>query len=313
MSSLYWDDFERRMTETVEDLKAGQEPPVRRVAVFVTNRCNFKCSYCNHGQNPVTMTEDVFRAIVDQFGDQAIIHITGGEPSCVPWLYRTLEELGDKYRFHLNTNAFVVPPAKSVKRLKVSLDSVYPADWDRIVGHVGAWDRVVSNIQRASQDTVTSITYTLSHDNFRDAPLFASFAKAMFPDLYAVFFSVYKGTDPRFVLTKEDVEEFFSIVRPELLESLDAESKELLLETIDEKKRLMQGTRFESCPGPCFLSLSERVFSPDGSMSSCSHLYRDGIMSDPGQKHEKCLYGCNQRLATFNRQVALLLQGVVHL
>ena len=119
--SKYWDDFERRIDETVTAIKFGQLPPVRRVAVFITDACNFRCNYCNHTRTPKMMKQEVFEQILAKYGESAIIHITGGEPSVVPWLYPLLETLPDKYRIHLNTNAYIKPPAKFVKRLKVSL------------------------------------------------------------------------------------------------------------------------------------------------------------------------------------------------
>ena len=58
----------------------------------------------------------------------------------------------------------------------------------------------------------------------------------------------------------------------------------------------------------CYLSMSERVISPSGQESFCSHLYRDGIMNTEPNKHEKCKYGCNQRLVKFNEEVAFRLR-----
>jgi MoaA/NifB/PqqE/SkfB family radical SAM enzyme len=251
------------------------------------------------------MSEECFMGVLDKYGSSAIIHITGGEPSCVPWLYPLLRERGDDFRFHLNTNAFKRPPAESVKRLKVSLDSDNDAYWDNLVGVRGAWDRVVRNVQMASEQTNTSITYTLTQQNYQAAPRFAAFARRTFPNLYATFFSIYKGDDRRFVMDDLAASEFFENVRPALLDALDDESRALLLETLDEKRRLLQGVRFEQPKNlPCYLSMSERVIGPDGSESCCSHLYRDGIKLTTPSKTDRCAYGCNQRLVAFNKAVA---------
>lgn len=109
-NSLYWDNFNTRIDETASAIKSGTDVPVRRVAVFITEKCNFNCKYCNSHHKNKTMSQGKFMDIIDQYGDQAIIHITGGEPSVVPWLYPLLQEQGDKYQFHLNTNAFIAPP-----------------------------------------------------------------------------------------------------------------------------------------------------------------------------------------------------------
>jgi MoaA/NifB/PqqE/SkfB family radical SAM enzyme len=220
-------------------------------------------------------------------------------------LYPLIEEKSKDYNFHLNTNAFIAPPSKSVKRLKVSLDSTNGTKWNDIVGRAGAWERVVQNIKEACNDTTVSITFTLSKKTFREAVDFSNFCSKEFPNLYAVFFSVYKGNNPEYELSKEDADEFFSNIYPKLIPTLNIESRSLIEETIDEKRRLMSGTRFEqNIPsGICYLAMSERVVTPTGMVSTCSHLYRDRIIRDTIEKHSKCQYGCNRRLVAFNEEV----------
>lgn len=300
--SLYWDDFSQRLAETVTCIKAGQPVPVRRVAVFVTQACNFRCSYCNMANKPRTMSKATFADIVDKYPD-AIIHITGGEPSVVGWLYPYIIERGWERRFHLNTNAYLQPPARHIQRLKVSLDSCNPGYWDRLVGVPGAFDQVVKNIKLACKQTVTSITYTLTADNYTQAPQFIEFANREFPGLYAIFFSVYKGTNSRFKFAAWDIDRLFEVTIPAMKARLNDESAALLQETMDERRRLIEGVRFpdNNLDAPCYLSMSERVYGPNGVESNCSHLYRDGIIGTGSKKCSKCQYGCNQRLVQFNK------------
>ncbi len=140
--SKYWDDFDRRIDETITALTLGLKPKIRRVACFITDICNFKCKYCNSIVAGTTMSQDIFERILAKYGGSAIIHITGGEPSTVSWLYPFLNENKDKFRFHLNTNCYIPPPASSVKRLKVSLDSCDENYWNFLVGR-NAFDKVV--------------------------------------------------------------------------------------------------------------------------------------------------------------------------
>jgi len=90
---------------------------------------------------------------------------------------------------------------------------------------------------------------------------------------------------------------------------LNEESRALLNETLNEKFRLIEGVRFPNndLSQPCYLSMSERVYSPEGEESNCSHLYRDGITGTGSAKCSKCQYGCNQRLVDFNNLVHLNL------
>lgn len=303
--SLYWDDFSRRVNETVETLNAGHRPPVRRVAVFITERCNFRCEYCNASASGKTLSRENFNRIIREYGKDAIIHVTGGEPSVVPWFYDWVREHGKNYQIHLNTNVYITPPADSLKRIKVSLDSHNAEYWNALVNRSDAFDRVVDNIKYASKRAVTTITCTLNHENFRDVVPFIQFCQRTFPDLYAIFFSIYKGTNERFMITNSDANEIFDEYVPIMLRILDNESASLLHETVDEKRRLTQGVRFEmnESSGRCYLSMSERVVDPSGFQYTCSHLYRDGIKMMSPMKHPKCQYGCNRRLCAFNEEV----------
>ena len=308
-NSKYWDDFALRLNETVGAVQNNTTPPVRRVAVFITDRCNFRCKYCNVEFNTTSMPMYVFDEIIEKYGKTAIIHITGGEPSVVPWLYPYLEKYGDNFRFHLNTNAYITPPAESVKRLKISLDSNDAEYWNNLVGRKYAFEKVVDNIKYSIPKTVVSLIYTVTKQNFRNTVNFAKFCEKEFPGLYAIFFSVYKGRNENFLLSNGEIDEFFDDIIPELLPCLNEESQHLLNETIDEKRRLIQGVRFEqkNTNGICYLSMSERVFSPNGNEYTCSHLYRDKIFMNKPIKHDKCKYGCNQRLVCFNNEVERIL------
>lgn len=307
MTSKYWDDFDRRIYETHSCVKNSEKVPVRRIAVFITNRCNFKCDYCNVYQNKTQMTHEQFDKIVKRYGDRAIIHITGGEPSIIKWLYEYIES-NQSVHFNLNTNAYIPPPF-NIQRLKVSLDSNDSDYFDKIVHRKGAFDKIVANIKEASKRVITSITCTLTHENFKKSPQFMKWCRSEFPDLYAVFFSVYKGFDARFAFTEDDGDIFFNNVKPELESEMDRESLALLSETIDEKTRIMQGVRFpeNNLYKPCYISMSERVFDANGDKFNCSHLFRDNVFQKDNKKHERCLYGCNRRLVMFNEEVEFLL------
>ena len=301
--SKYWDDFERRINETVNAIKTESNPPVRRVAIFITNMCNFKCHYCNVDQNKQIMTEKIFDDIVKKYGQTAALHITGGEPSIVPWLYHYIDK-HPSIHFNLNSNLFLSPP-KNIKRLKVSLDSQNPIYFNKLVNKKGAFEKVINNIKKAIEYTTVSITCTLTKENYLNSPDFMKWCRNEFPNLYAVFFSVYKGKNDRFQFNKKTADDFFINVKPRLESQMDKESLALLSETIDEKKRIMQGIRFpENYHKKCFISMSERTIDHTGIEYNCSHLYRDGIKHISNEKNSKCLYGCNRRLIMFNQEVS---------
>lgn len=45
--SLYWDNFSKRIDSTVECINNNTQPSIDRVAVFITEKCNLNCKYCN--------------------------------------------------------------------------------------------------------------------------------------------------------------------------------------------------------------------------------------------------------------------------
>src|SRR5512138_2967142 len=112
----YWDLFDQRIEETANSLKNGVNPPLRRIALHITNKCNMKCSYCNECHTPKTFRRDLFTKLVSEFYEMGggILHITGGEPSCVPWLFEEIEVLsnlfGDRIEFNLNSNLLTKIP-----------------------------------------------------------------------------------------------------------------------------------------------------------------------------------------------------------
>lgn len=300
--SLYWDDFEKRIKETIDCIKTQQIIPIRRVACFITNKCNFKCAYCKVKFGNEEMSKEIFNNIVRKYRNDAIIHITGGEPSVVDWLYDYLEH--QEGRFHLNTNAYMTPP-KNIARLKISLDSYKENYTDNLVGTTGAFKRIIKNIKYGSEYTITSITCVLSKENYLDLPRFVDFCNSEFPKLYAIFFSVYKGTNARFVMNSEEVNELFTKIFPKIKLKLNKESLWLLNETLDEKRRILTGERFpeNKINKKCYLSLSERVFDCNGKEYRCSHLFRDNILSNNSLKTKECKYGCNRKLVRFNQEV----------
>jgi len=300
-NSLYWDDFSRRVKETVTCLKQNKPIPIRRVAVFITNKCNFRCGYCNLSFNTKTLSKDILEQVIKKY-NKAIIHITGGEPSIVRWLYPFIEK-NKGVRFHLNTNAFVSPP-NNIKRLKISLDSHKKDYYNHLVG-VSAFDRVVKHIKMFSKKVVTSVTCVLTKETYKDTPELMKFCRKEFPSLYAVFFTAYKGTDKKILLSTKDVDYFFKIIKPKLEKQMNRESLSLFRETLDEKRRLLRGIRFpeNKLSTPCYLSMSEKVVDWNGNRFCCSHLFRDNIFYNRPQKHKKCKFGCNRRLVKFNEEV----------
>jgi MoaA/NifB/PqqE/SkfB family radical SAM enzyme len=270
-----------------------------------------------------------------------IVHVTGGEPTCVKHFSNYLLETTryDNISFHLNTNFYSSVMSNDlfplIKRLKVSLDSASPEYFNNIVRRKNAFEVVTANLDRlhkeielGNTDTVLSLTYTVTKENYRHIPEFLEMYEQRWPLFYATFFSSYKGTNPRFVLDADDTAHLFNAIVPKLDKITqaygDSETYNLF-HSSHEPRTFKIANRFpEVNATPCFLQLSEFVVDEEGDLSNCSHLFRDNAPSTgmnlkdghlrdlfiaaksvkhPVPMHSACRYGCNRKLTTFNSVV----------
>ncbi len=342
----YWDLFEERIAETISSINDGARPPVRRIALHLTNRCNLGCDYCNERHNATELPFDLYKKIVREYSEMGggVLHITGGEPTLLTYLSDAIEYTRgfENVKFHLNSNAIkrmTDDEYKYISRLKVSLDT-HDADYfDTLVRRKGAFNMVIDNLQHihnlASETPDVSITYTITKENYKKIPSFLKMYYEKFPNFYAAFFSCYKGSLERFVMSEEEIENFFRDSVPEIYsimkENNDTESEFLFKYSHTRETFSHTRTRFEmNKTVPCYISMSELLINEHGDIWNCSHLFRDKTPSTGlnirdvalseikmdipcTPVHEKCLYGCNQKLVSFNKSVrdGLLTREVV--
>lgn len=346
----YWDDFEQRARETVSAVSVGLTPPLRRVSVHITNACNFGCEYCNEVHCKKTLSFTTFATLAKEYSAMGggIIHVTGGEPTVVRDFPAYIREVM-KYAnvsFHLNTNLYSSVMTDDlfggIARLKVSLDSAEAKYFNDLVRRKQAYEIVTGNLDRVHQlladgkiNTVVSLTYTVTKENYKRIPEFLEMYETRWPLFYACFFSSYKGTNDRFVLTPADTDMLFSEIVPQINriteQYQDTETK-CLFHASHEARTFHVLTRFpEVNTTPCYLQLSELVVDEDGYLSNCSHLFRDNVPNSGMRlgdgnladlframkqaKHatpmaHACLYGCNKKLTTFNQIVSDQLKEI---
>jgi MoaA/NifB/PqqE/SkfB family radical SAM enzyme len=340
----YWDAFEERVAETISALREDRLPPLRRLSVHITQRCNSACAYCNERLKKNTLDKNLAFGMLRQFSDMGggIVHVTGGEPTTVEYLndFALLANSLPGIKFHLNTNLFsvqdVLPAVLSTERLKVSLDTADGSQFCQLVGVPRAFDRVVNNLDLVHKaivggrsKTVVSLTCTLTRQNYKGIPDLLKMYYRKWPKFYAMFFSAYKGTNPEFAFSSEDIVCLFQEIVPQLealtKENNDAETR-LLFQASHDETTFVQGCRFpKNGMRPCYVQLSELLVDSHGDLYNCSHLFRDGQSAGTGLnladgrfsdlfRQSKaqiscyplslhCLYGCNKKLVQFNSVV----------
>lgn len=338
--SNYWDDFQVRVNETIDCLKRNEFPKLERLTVHLTESCNFHCEYCNMRFSKRTMEESLARKIIDEYAEMGgrTIHFTGGEPTVVPYIEEIFAYAKSKgLTVSANTNAYKRVSTENIDKFKTSFDTPYADEFDSTVG-IGAFEKVFENMKIYSKEMkgkMLSITAVLNRKTYKNMLELAKFVHENF-EVYNLYYSNYKGSNPKFAFTDEEIEDMFQNHIPKVLEFFkqtgDTYShKQLSLYKKGDFRNA--DCRFEENRHiPCYVHLSEMTIDVDGNCYDCSHLYRDGVEPDVivnvkndtlescfrrrKQRYsntdnmicisDKCLNGCNKNLIGFNKAV---LQG----
>ncbi len=144
-------------------LADAQGRAITYLRLSLTDRCNFRCSYCaplglEQQEDPLTRAE--VARLVAIFAGLGVrrVRLTGGEPTLRRDLVDIVADVGATpgiEEIALTTNgqalAELAGPlrAAGVTRVNVSLDSLDPAKLSRIAGRAASLDRIVRGIQAA--------------------------------------------------------------------------------------------------------------------------------------------------------------------
>lgn len=167
------------------------DPQLRRIdtlRVSVTDRCNYRCTYCmpaggvTHGARDETLAFEETAALVRLFVRLGVrrVRLTGGEPTVrrdLPALVRLLRAIDGLQEIALSTNAHLLADlaaplrAAGVDRLNVSLDSLRPDAFRRITGG-GDLARVLDGLEAATRAGFSAIKInTVAIEGFNDGEI----------------------------------------------------------------------------------------------------------------------------------------------
>jgi cyclic pyranopterin phosphate synthase len=175
------------VAETVSET-ALIDPQQRRIdtlRVSVTDRCNYRCTYCMpdggvaHGAREETLSFEEIAAVVRLFVRLGVrrVRVTGGEPTVrreLPSLVRLLRAIGGLEEIALSTNGHLLEALAAplrdagVDRLNVSVDSLHPERFRQITGG-GDLARVLVGLDAAARVGFSAIKInTVAIDGFND-------------------------------------------------------------------------------------------------------------------------------------------------
>ncbi len=143
---------------------------------YLTNRCNFRCAFCNIWRHrpPFTVPEEKAKDTIRQLGDLGLVYfsISGGEPLLVPYVFDLLAHAracGVLYT-HLVSNGFLMDEARAreldrskLSEVSFSLDGP-PDTHDTVRGQQHAYAHVlqaVENVKRYAPNTAIVINTIL--------------------------------------------------------------------------------------------------------------------------------------------------------
>jgi len=164
--ALGW--YDGSVTDSVSSagggLRDGQGRAITYLRLSLTDRCNFRCSYCATGgpeEREAPLARAELARLVAVFARLGVrrVRLTGGEPTLRRDLLDVIrdakgtpgiEEIALTTNGHLLGDLAVPLREAGVSRLNVSLDTLDPAKLQRIAGRAATLDRIVSGIAAAT-------------------------------------------------------------------------------------------------------------------------------------------------------------------
>lgn len=173
-----------------------------------TKACNLRCEHCYRDamyklENELT-TEEGFRLIDDisELNDKCILILSGGEPLMREDIFDLARYASDRgLRVVLGTNGTLITEEVAgklldagVKRVGISIDSIYPEQHDRFRGVRGAWEAAVQGAKNCLKVGLPfQIHITITSDNYNQLPQMIEFAEDLGASALHVFFLVAVG------------------------------------------------------------------------------------------------------------------------
>jgi len=168
---------------------ASETSDLKRCEVVLTSRCNFKCPYCRHVGGD-DLAEDQAVSVIKAWArdNLSAIRLSGGEPTLYAGLGRLVElsaSLGIG-RIAISSNGSVAWRRykelidQGVNDFSISLDACCAEVGDKMAGGIkGAWAKVISNIEKISAETYTTVGVVLTEDNLTTVNEIIAFAATL--------------------------------------------------------------------------------------------------------------------------------------
>ena len=159
-------------------LEANKSSPLYRCELILTDKCNFKCPYCNGVRDDIRGTLPLQKAItiLNFWIKEGLknIRFSGGEPTLYPYLKELISicKKNNVEHIAISTNGsaeleyYKTLNSLGVNDFSISLDSGCCSVGKKLTGGVeGAWEKVVENIREVSKISYTTVGMVFTEDN----------------------------------------------------------------------------------------------------------------------------------------------------
>lgn len=253
---------------------------VREAVYKITENCPCNCTFCDSKYkyfnilHQCEMSYENWVKITDKLVEDGleVVVLSGGEPLLRNKIvYDLIDYLHSKNIFVvLNASGALFKNSKSILNdlidhypdlLVFSVDSIKPEKHDENRRLNGVFDSVVSSIKYIKElgDFPVAIRTVITRNNYKEIPEIIKYFSSLGVDCIKLT-NIENDTEKKFILRKEELEEFNKEIKPRIIEELrncSYENEGLL----DENIRKIEGLL--SINNPNFNSISQGIFSPE--------------------------------------------------
>ncbi|MGD0551062.1 MAG: radical SAM protein [Sedimentisphaerales bacterium] len=178
-----FDNFAEHISEMGDAVKRR----LFSVTLAVTNRCNYRCWHCyNAGRNQHDMPLSVLKNAARQLRELGVVNVTltGGEPLLRADLEETAGAFGENACLNLNTTGYGLTPERAraihdsgIFGVGISLDSLNPAEHDRMRGREGAFKTAIDALRSVADNGLYPYIIAVATHDFLQPKKFWPFIK----------------------------------------------------------------------------------------------------------------------------------------
>lgn len=281
-----------RIEDSVKRFQNEDQEYIYRIEMVLTETCNLKCSYCQKrkavGEEEERISEEALLQNIEDWGNQhcEYIHFTGGEPTLMEYLPSLVKLTSDKgIRAIITSNATAdVQIYEQLVRnglygIHISLDTNDAAEFDRIVGVTGSFDKVMQTIHMITKlrdeegyDVHLTLNSTVTPNTIHKLDEMLKFYLDLKPNDIKLM--------PISQLRKkwQDYSEFYySTLYPKIKAMIpeDPNNFVMLRNRIQYLVENQIRGYHDYMPKQCYLMCHERLVGPDGKFYPCYINYRE--------------------------------------